>query len=336
MILARNELRVSESQWSWQKGTLNLFGGDKLGICFFGFYYCGWRNGGSGWCDRSLFGLSVWVSLNDLQWLSCEFKVILLELNLMIPQCNTWSEFRLSSKRSERSKKQRWPQELRPWAWNQQKIDFTENAELMQSSWNLTEVLQPLKNPHMGRFSYSNIHMICWKSRPPATPWNQSDQPPWIYFQQSADQILRVRAGRRLGIVAEESEVALLDGLVAWGLEGIGGKGLEVWERAIRGCMSIVLLYLIILRRYVWMKNPSQGNPGQLLFLNRQRSVWLYPSSKFWKIWTIWCKKQCYILFRTDLYHNVGYVYHTGMYYLPSTYPNEYHHIIYDWKIISS
>lgn len=26
---------------------------------------------------------------NDLQWLSCEFKVILLELNLMIPQCNT-------------------------------------------------------------------------------------------------------------------------------------------------------------------------------------------------------------------------------------------------------
>ena len=97
-----------------------------------------------------------------------------------------------------------------------------------------------------------NIFQHPWlvdaKASPGDPGWNQSDQPPWIYFQQRADQILRVRAGRRLGIAAEESEVALLDGLVAWGF------GREKWgwkygkygngvSGGIRGCMSTILVH---------------------------------------------------------------------------------------------
>ena len=169
---------------------------------------------------------------NDLQWLSCEFKVILLELNLMIPQCNTWSEFRLSSKRSERSKKQRWPQELRPWAWNQQKMDFMENTELVQTSWNLTEVLQPFKNPHMGRFSYSNIHDLLKKPSPgdplepvgptsldllSATRGSNSARPCWA----ASGHRRRRKWSRPFGWPG---------GLGGWK----GEVGLEVWEWGIR------------------------------------------------------------------------------------------------------
>ena len=97
--------------------------------------------------------------------------------------------------------------------------------EILQTSWTLSlshTLTGPFNNPHMGRFSSSNI-----QPSPPATRWTRP--PPGIHFQQGADQVLRVPAGWG-PLLAEEGEVALLNRLMMKGLEGVGRgwKGLEV------------------------------------------------------------------------------------------------------------
>ena len=195
---------------------------------------------------------------------------------------------------------------------------YVKLPEGMQTSWNLTEVLQPFKNPHMGRWKHIPTSMTCWCQGVPRRARLEPVGPPWIYFQQRADQILRVRAGRRLGIAAEESEVALLDGLVAWGF------GREKWgwkygkygngvSGGIRGCMSTILVHNVCGWRILQRIQASTCFSINVQSGTRPH-VWQWqPGAR--------SNATSLILFRTNCI--VGYVSQTGMYHLPSTDPKQ-------------